>query len=114
MKTYLYRCYDRSGALLYVGITDALGRRMAQHASGKPWWGDVADTTSTAFGTREQALWAEWAVITTCRPAHNVRVAIPPASCPNCAHEPATEEVPMWAKILRLVPHPTNPDEWVP
>jgi len=51
VKTFLYRCYDRSGALLYVGITDALGRRMAQHASDKPWWGDVADTTSTAFGT---------------------------------------------------------------
>jgi len=75
--TYLYRCYDQFGALLYVGITDNPERRMRAHAAEKFWWGDVVKTTNMAFRTREQALWAEWAVITTCHPLHNVAASVP-------------------------------------
>ena len=39
--TALYRLYDDDGELLYVGITDSPGTRMAQHKAQKAWWGDV-------------------------------------------------------------------------
>lgn len=80
--TYLYRCFDREGELLYVGITDNVERRKKEHAVEKFWWGDVVRVTSMAFQTREQALWAEWAVINTCNPLHNSSRSVPkPCRC---------------------------------
>ena len=35
--TALYRFFDTAGALLYVGITDAVKRRFAEHSAQKPW-----------------------------------------------------------------------------
>lgn len=63
---------------------------MAQHAAEKFWWGDVASTTNMAFKTREQALWAEWGVISTCHPLYNAKVS-PPADhrCPEAISVPA-------------------------
>lgn len=74
---YVYRCWDREGQLLYVGITADVERRRNQHAQEKYWWSDVSRVTSMAFQTRFEALWAEWAIITTCNPVYN-RVAVPP------------------------------------
>jgi predicted GIY-YIG superfamily endonuclease len=83
-STYLYRCYDRHAVLLYVGITVNPDQRMRSHTFDKFWWGDVVKTTYMAFKTREQALWAEWAVITTCHPLYNVMSQIPPEHrCPD-------------------------------
>lgn len=77
--TYLYRCYDREGQLLYAGITDDWAAREKQHVKEKFWWGDVARKELMGFKARREALWAEWAVITTCRPVYN-KQAIPPAT----------------------------------
>lgn len=40
-RTYLYRLFDRQGALLYVGITGDLGQRWKKHMREKHWWGQV-------------------------------------------------------------------------
>jgi hypothetical protein len=43
--TTLYRFYDASGRLLYVGIAGNPGRRFAQHGRDKSWWSQVASST---------------------------------------------------------------------
>lgn len=75
--TYLYRCFDRDGQLLYVGVTDNVERRKREHAKDKFWWHDVARVTRMAFQRRIEALWAEWAVISTCGPIYNCSATIP-------------------------------------
>lgn len=82
MITYLYRCFDREGELLYAGITDDVERRKREHAKDKFWWRDVARVTKVAFPRRIEALWAEWAVISTLKPAYN-RAVSPPDGAPE-------------------------------
>lgn len=41
-RTALYRLYDDSGTLLYVGITNDIDIRWKTHGRHKPWWGVVA------------------------------------------------------------------------
>jgi predicted GIY-YIG superfamily endonuclease len=82
--TYLYRCFNREGELLYVGITEDVERRKREHAKDKFWWRDVTRVTKVAFPRRVEALWAEWAVITTCKPAYN-RAVSPPDQAPEAA-----------------------------
>jgi predicted GIY-YIG superfamily endonuclease len=58
--TLLYRLRDRGGALLYIGITTDLKRRLREHAKSKPWWPDVATVETEAhvgYGVAEQAEW---------------------------------------------------------
>lgn len=74
---YLYRCFDLDGQLLYVGITDNVDRRKKEHSKDKHWWRDVSRVTRMAFQTRTEALWAEWAVISTCNPIYNGVIAVP-------------------------------------
>lgn len=76
-STYLYRCWDVYGHLIYVGITDDVERRKREHAKDKHWWPDVAKVTVMAFPRRIEALWAEWAVITTCSPTYNKSATLP-------------------------------------
>jgi hypothetical protein len=78
--TYLYRCFDRDGQLLYVGVSDNVDRRLRQHVVDKFWWGDVTKVTRMAFPRRIEALWAEWAVISTCHPIYNGVAAVPPVA----------------------------------
>lgn len=78
VRIYLYRCFDRDGQLIYAGITDDVERRRKEHAAEKFWWPDVARVTTMAFENRLQALWAEWAVITTCAPVYNKAAVLPP------------------------------------
>lgn len=68
----LYRFYDATGQLLYVGITADPGSRWRSHAREKPWWHQVAHITLEAHPTRETVLDAERAAIRRERPLHNV------------------------------------------
>lgn len=70
--TTLYRLFDQTGVLLYVGIAGNPGRRWEQHRADKPWWGDVATTRLEHFPTREAALSAELDAIRSENPRHNV------------------------------------------
>lgn len=67
----LYRFYDASGTLLYVGITRKLLSRLRQHASGKPWWLAVATISIERFDTYEEARARELQLIRTLRPRYN-------------------------------------------
>jgi predicted GIY-YIG superfamily endonuclease len=72
VPTALYRLRDRSGDLLYVGITENPERRYNDHAKDKSWWPDVDDRSVEWFPTRNHAIAAEAEAIHTERPRHNV------------------------------------------
>ena len=76
--TALYRLYDATGALLYVGITTSLKVRMAQHAADKSWWPEVTRKTVTWCDDRAEAAKAELVAIRAERPLHNISPAAPP------------------------------------
>lgn len=68
----LYRFYDRSDVLLYVGITVDLPSRVSNHRKEKPWWMDVHHITIQHFDTRGDALAAEYEAIRTEGPLYNI------------------------------------------
>lgn len=69
----LYRFYDETGALLYVGITNSINRRFIKHAGDKPWWPDVVDCRIAFYPDRAALARAEGDAIRYERPLHNVR-----------------------------------------
>lgn len=68
----LYRFYDNTDELLYVGITLDPGKRFKQHSTQKAWWSDVADITLQKFDSRIEVLAAEREAIKTESPRYNV------------------------------------------
>jgi predicted GIY-YIG superfamily endonuclease len=67
----LYRFFDATDVLLYVGITADLPARMKKHRSEKPWWVHVHHITVEQFDTRQEALDAEALAIRWEGPLHN-------------------------------------------
>jgi hypothetical protein len=67
----LYRMFDDTGQLLYVGITGTLSQRFTNHHE-KPWWPNVADVTVEMHPNRDAVLAAEKTAIQTEKPLHNV------------------------------------------
>lgn len=67
----LYRLYDITGRLLYVGITSDWNRRRSQHAADKEWWTRVSQIALAELPSRKDALNAERIAIRTERPAYN-------------------------------------------
>jgi predicted GIY-YIG superfamily endonuclease len=72
-RTALYRMYDTSAALLYIGITKDFGTRWKQHAESKAWYPEVQRQTVEWFDTRTAAEAAEETAIKAERPRHNIR-----------------------------------------
>lgn len=70
--TTLYRLWNREHALLYVGVTDDLERRMEQHEAEKPWWSEVSQTSTESLPSRRMALEAEARAIFWEQPRYNV------------------------------------------
>jgi predicted GIY-YIG superfamily endonuclease len=70
-RTGLYRLFDASRALLYIGISDALRDRMAGHAATQPWWHEVAHRTVVWYDDREAADAAETLAIAAEKPRYN-------------------------------------------
>jgi hypothetical protein len=68
----LYRFYDASGQLLYVGISLHAAQRASEHRKDKAWWSDVARMEVQHLPTRHAALDAERTAIVNERPLHNV------------------------------------------
>ena len=68
----LYRFYDASGQLLYVGISLHAAQRASEHRKDKAWWSDVARMEVQHLPTRGAALVAERTAIVNERPLHNV------------------------------------------
>lgn len=75
-RTALYRHYDAQGRLLYVGISDCLAARDAQHRAAAPWHRDVHRSNVVWFDTRAEARDAEAAAIKTELPLHNIMLSV--------------------------------------
>lgn len=71
MQTYLYRHFDKSNALLYIGIATDVERRTKQH-SRSVWGAEIASTVIKTYPTRIKAAIAELRAIEKERPRHNV------------------------------------------
>lgn len=102
--TSLYRFYNDTGRLLYVGITKHLPRRLSEHSWSKNWWTEVMRIDVEHFDDRSDARAAELHAIRTERPEYNI------ADVPTdgdrfwyervadgwdrlCAHEPAMRDM---------------------
>lgn len=69
--TSVYRYYDKSGLLLYVGITSRGTARQSEHNRDKEWWRFVARQSVEHFGTRDEAEKRERSLIGHFRPPFN-------------------------------------------
>jgi excisionase family DNA binding protein len=67
----LYRCFDASKTLLYVGISGQALSRFGQHRRGASWFKEVASVTVEHFPDRDSAHQAEVEAIRIERPLHN-------------------------------------------
>lgn len=67
----LYRFFDASGLLLYIGITNNPRLRFGQHRDSKTWWRDVAVREITHYSSRAELEAAEKAAIRRERPLYN-------------------------------------------
>ena len=69
----LYRFFDATDRLLYIGITVGIRGRLAKHEVEKHWYGEIARISVEHFPTRDAVLAAEKAAIQAERPLHNVQ-----------------------------------------
>lgn len=70
-KTALYRHYDASGRLLYVGITNAVTKRLDQHVKSSSWATEIKTITIEWHESRADALDAEDSAIFDECPIYN-------------------------------------------
>lgn len=73
VPTFVYRCYDADGRLLYVGCTNAPRNRMTMHRKDSWWWPEVTRVRYLVFPNREKAWEQERRAILTERPRCNVK-----------------------------------------
>ena len=71
--TSVYRYYDKSGLLLYVGITARGTSRQREHNGDKAWWPFVATQEVEHFESRGQAMAREKRLIHQYRPPFNTQ-----------------------------------------
>jgi excinuclease UvrABC nuclease subunit len=69
-KFTLYRMFDSSGKLLYVGATGKSLQRVAAH-SGKPWASEIASITFQKFASKYELLNAEKVAVQVESPIYN-------------------------------------------
>ena len=74
----LYRFFDASGRLLYIGISLSAVQRAARHRQQQPWWDQVVRMEVEHFpgATREELERIERDAIRAERPLHNVVHAV--------------------------------------
>lgn len=70
---FLYRLFDRTDTLLYIGITNDPKARFKWHRKNQPWWCDVDQTKTRVdyFPSREAVLKAEAEAIREELPLYN-------------------------------------------
>lgn len=67
----LYRHYDKSGQLLYVGISLSAVGRLAGHRDGAHWYHEIANVKIEIFPSKKDAQEAERQAVLTEKPLHN-------------------------------------------
>lgn len=70
---YVYRCFDATDTLVYVGCTNAPPKRLHGHKSGSWWWPQVAYVRNLVFPDRDTALAKEREAIRRELPTSNVK-----------------------------------------
>ena len=73
MTACVYRAYDESGAILYVGSSKDLEKRLGQHRRSSQWWPLAARIERDEFATIAEARAAEDEAIAVLDPPHNDR-----------------------------------------
>ena len=72
MRTALYRHYDESGNLLYVGVSLSPITRTAQHSCSAPWFNSISRIDIEWHENRKDALIAERSAILSENPSCNI------------------------------------------
>lgn len=72
----LYRAFDATGILLYVGVSSSPLMRIAQHSAMARWSPYVASMTFERFPTRVEVEEAEITAILSEKPVFNIRHAV--------------------------------------
>lgn len=72
-QTSVYRYYDASGVLLYVGITGRADQRNTEHNKTKSWWHRVAHQSIEHFPSRAEAHAREVELIQRYMPPFNTQ-----------------------------------------
>jgi hypothetical protein len=67
----VYRCFDTSEALIYIGCAERWLIREQSHQKRTPWWPEVADIKITRYRTIFEACAAERRAIEAESPVHN-------------------------------------------
>jgi hypothetical protein len=107
-RTALYRFYDASENLLYVGITNDPWRRWRQHVQEKSWYPQVKHQAVTWYDSRIAAEAAEYAAIRCQHPRFNVAGAVRPVA-DEVPAEPAPQPSPVdEAEVPHLEPGPAE------
>ncbi|MFF2383716.1 GIY-YIG nuclease family protein [Streptomyces sp. NPDC058108] len=70
-RNALYRLYDATDVLLYVGVSRYPNERLKEHSSDKTWWHHVARHEIAWLDSRREALAAEDTAIEKERPLYN-------------------------------------------
>ena len=76
MTHCLYRHFDRTGNLLYVGISKCAIRRTAEHHERSKWYGEIDIIKIERFGTKREAEEAEIKAIKTEKPKYNINCLV--------------------------------------
>ncbi len=71
-KHSLYRIFDESNKLIYIGISDKLLDRVRSHTKKKDWSGQIHKITIEYFNTRLESEEAERLGIINEKPAYNI------------------------------------------
>ena len=79
-RTALYRCFDATGALVYIGVSDKPEDRLKQHAANSPWHRYVAVTAEEWCDSRDDAFVKERQAIAAEKPLFNVQSNGPKAA----------------------------------
>ena len=69
-RTAVYRLYDATDVLLYIGVANRPDERWGTHRN-KPWWSQVARTEIEWHPNRDAALRCEAVAIREENPLHN-------------------------------------------
>lgn len=76
MRTALYRHYDASGTLLYIGISISAVGRLSTHARTADWAEKIARVDIEWFDNRADAIAAECISVAREAPLHNVHLKL--------------------------------------
>lgn len=118
----LYRFFDESDELLYVGVTMNPTRRWLEHSQDKVWWAEVAHVTLEPYPDRKSVLDAEQLAIKTEHPRYNIAGAEPERvvrveteliwNCWQCGDQIDPPEGHIYVKFADIQGTQADLDEW--